>query len=441
MTIISQNLKVLHAELDWLTVVITQTMSSYFLQEGHESDWQDLPLPVLDPNTAYGKLVSQYQLDRYSRLAIALTLAPHLRPQALDVFYSKNALYDRGFTEFGGQTRKEHLGFLPTAQTLNFLLTAKEQSLYEKFLDLFLPTHVLQQKQIISLAEMVPNLPQWSGLLSLNQNWLTYFVTGEPEKIQMDQQLGTQMTTQLTWDDLVIDKQTSLALQEMMTWATHQHTLMQDWGLAQKLKPGYRALFYGAAGTGKKLSAALIGKSLGLSVYRIDLAALVSKYIGETEKNLDQVFKIARQDNLILFFDEIDALFAKTTATESSNDHPIVAYFLQQLADFEGLVIVAAQLKAHLSSPLKSLFQQSLYFPLPDAAARLQLWKNAFSGKPSLAPAIDLIAIAEKYELTSGAINNVLRYCALAAVQQNESIVQEEDLMKGIERAMANDKF
>jgi AAA+ superfamily predicted ATPase len=438
MTIISQNLKVLYAELDWLSAVIDQALTTYLLHEGHERDWQGIPLPTLNPNTAYGKFVDQHQLDIYSRLAIALAIVPNLRPQYLDVFYSKNVLYDRGFTEFGGQTRKEHVGFLPTAQTLNFLLTSKDQSLYERLLDLFLPTHVLQQEQVIGLEEIAPNLPKWSGLLSINQNWLTYFVTGEFEISTMNQQLGTQMTTDLTWDDLVIDQQTSVALQEIMIWSINQHTLMQDWGLARKLKPGYRALFYGAAGTGKKLSATLIGKSLGLSVYRIDLAALVSKYIGETEKNLNQVFEIASKRNLILFFDEVDMLFAKTTAAETSNDHTIVDYFSQKLADFEGLVIVATHLKAHLSAHLKALFQHTIYFSPPDAAARLQLWKNAFSGKPKLAPDIDLIPIAEKYELTSGAINNVLRYCALAVLQKNESIVQEKDLMKGIEREIQN---
>jgi len=128
-------------------------------------------------------------------------------------------------------------------------------------------------------------------------------------------------------------------VEEIKAWIEHRQTLMRDWGLEKQIKPGFRSLFYGPPGTGKTFTASLLGKSTGLDVYRIDLSLVVSKYIGETEKNLSTVFDQAERNDWILFFDEADALFGKRTQVSSSHDryaNQEVAYLLQRVEDFCG---------------------------------------------------------------------------------------------------------
>ena len=212
---------------------------------------------------------------------------------------------------------------------------------------------------------------------------------------------------------------------------------MNDWGLLKKIKPGYRALFYGPPGTGKTLTVSLLGKVSNREVYRVDLSMIVSKYIGETEKNLSRIFDIAQYKDWILFFDEADALFGKRTEANSSNDRHAnqqTSYLLQRIEDFPGVVILASNLKGNMDAAFTRRFQSMIHFTLPEINERYQLWENAFSGICTLHPDIDLWKIAENYELAGGAIINVLRFCALAAVTRNDTVVTKEELLEGIRK-------
>ena len=121
----NSNIEALHFEMDWLSDVIDQVIKTYLMQDGHENNWEDIPMPDLtDSSSVYARCVTEWSLDRYGRLALALIIAPHIRPEVLDIFFGKNGIYDRGFTEFGGVADKNHSGFLQTGQTLYFLLTA-----------------------------------------------------------------------------------------------------------------------------------------------------------------------------------------------------------------------------------------------------------------------------------------------------------------------------
>lgn len=169
----------LNNEIDWLQSVIDQVIRSYLLQEGHEQNWLDIPLPDLAGNTSpYGRIVQEWSPDVYSRLAIALTTAPHIRPEALDVFFGKNQLYDRAFTEFGGVIDQGYTGFLPTAQTLYFLVCATDPSLRYQVMELLAEDSILIKEKVLLLSETAAHLPGHSGILSLNKSWFYYFLTG-----------------------------------------------------------------------------------------------------------------------------------------------------------------------------------------------------------------------------------------------------------------------
>ncbi len=430
---------VLHQEIEWLQQVINQVICTYFMQEGHEKDWQDIPLPDLtDNDSPYADMIREWDLDLYARLALAIAMAPHLCPEVLDVFFGKNQTYDRGFTEFGGVMDKDHSGFLPTGQTLIFLVAATDPELRYEVLDILSPAHILIKEQVLVVAPTEDHIPKNNGVLSVSHRWFHYLLTGEMLKIEQSASFpAKKITTPLVWDDIVLDDLAMEQVLEINTWLIHGETLMQDWGLFKKIKPGYRALFYGPPGTGKTLTVSLLGKASGRDVYKVDLSMIVSKYIGETEKNLSKIFDIAQYKDWILFFDEADALFGKRTEANSSNDRHAnqqTAYLLQRIEDFPGVVILASNLKANMDDAFTRRFQAMIHFGIPAPEDRYQLWKNAFSGTCTLHPDIDLWQIAENYELAGGAIINVLRFCALSAINRNDTVVTKQELLTGLRR-------
>ncbi|RUT67881.1 ATP-binding protein [Flavobacterium cupreum] len=435
------NLLVLDREMDWLQKVIDQVICSYLLQEGHENHWMDIPLPEASAETegsVYYQKLEEWNLNLFERLCLALILAPQIKPEALDIFFSKNALYDRGFTEFGGVINKNHSGFIPTGQTLSFLITAVNPELKVEILQVLSAANILAKEQVLVLESTESSVPLLNQTITVNERWLHYFITGTLPRLEHSVSFpAQQITTNLSWSDLVLENHVMEQVMEINAWLNHGETLMTEWGLENKIKAGYRTLFYGPPGTGKTLTATLLGKNTNREVYRVDLSMIVSKYIGETEKNLSKIFDVAQHKDWILFFDEADALFGKRTSASYSNDRHAnqqTGYLLQRIEDFPGVVILASNLKENMDEAFSRRFQSMIHFGMPAPEERLLLWENAFSGKCKLDPAIDLENIAEQYELAGGAIINVLRYCALKAIQQNETIVGFQDLLEGIRR-------
>ena len=212
--------------------------------------------------------------------------------------------------------------------------------------------------------------------------------------------------------------------------------------MSHKIKPGYRSLFYGPPGTGKSLTACLLGNTFNMDVYRIDLSLVVSKYIGETEKNLSQVFDRAIHQQWILFFDEADALFGKRTPTSSSNDryaNQEVAYLLQRVEDFPGVVILATNLKANIDEAFARRFQSMVYFSMPGPEQRLRIWQQSFPGHIALEEKLDLEDVARKYEMTGGTIINVVRYSCLMALKRGDNTIRQKDVMTGIRKEFGKD--
>lgn len=436
-----ENILVLYKEMDWLQSVIDQVICSYLLQEGHENHWMDIPFPEIDEgeeNCPYYQKIKKWNLNQFERLCLALIIAPQIKPEALDIFFSKNAMYDRGFTEFGGVVNKNHSGFLPTGQTFSFLITAVNPELRVEMLDVLSATNVLSREQVLILEAAESNTPLLNQIISINERWLHYFMTGILPKLEHSVSFpAQQISTKLNWADLVLENHVMEQVMEINAWLHHGETLMTEWGLENKIKPGYRTLFYGPPGTGKTLTASLLGKNTDREVYRVDLSMIVSKYIGETEKNLSKIFDVAQHKDWILFFDEADALFGKRTSASSSNDRHAnqqTGYLLQRIEDFPGVVILASNLKENMDEAFSRRFQSMIHFTMPGPEERMLLWKNAFSGKCRLDTEIDLENIAEQYELAGGAIINVLRYCALKAIQKNETVVNKRDLLEGIRR-------
>jgi SpoVK/Ycf46/Vps4 family AAA+-type ATPase len=277
-------------------------------------------------------------------------------------------------------------------------------------------------------------------MLILTPEYLQRFTTGVRHKPDYDSHFPAKLiATRLSWDDLVLAPEARHDVESIGVWIRQSSGLLSEWGLERAVKPGYRCLFYGPPGTGKTLTATLIGAAAGVDVYRIDLSMVVSKYIGETEKNLANVFDQAQDRNWILFFDEADALFGTRTEGSTSNDRHAnqeISYLLQRVEDFPGVVILASNLKGNIDQAFSRRFQSAIYFAMPDAGQRLRLWQGMFRDQERLGPDVDLAALAERYELAGGAMTNVARYAAICATRQGRAYVTQAELLQGIRKEM-----
>ncbi|MCU0433360.1 MAG: ATP-binding protein [Bacteroidia bacterium] len=434
---IAANSQALERELNWLMTVLDFRFRQYFRQEPGEQP-EMLPAPEMSGNSAFENTIRDYQLTEPERIALAIALAPHLRPQLLDVFYTRNSTYDRGFSEFGGLKGTNFSGFLPTVETALFVLAGSSVAGRIAAAALFKIDSKLVESGLIRLSAPPGDEPLPSAQLSPGRDFLGLFTTGVSEKPDFSSNFPAKLiTTPLAWEDVVLDELVHDQVNEIRLWLEHGKTLMTDWGLHRKIKAGYRSLFYGPPGTGKTLTATLLGKMTGRDVYRIDLSMVVSKYIGETEKNLANVFDQAMNKHWILFFDEADSLFGKRTSANSSNDHfanQQVSYLLQRIEDYPGVVILATNLKSNIDEAFARRFQSIIHFQMPGPEERLTLWESAFSHKSALEESIDLTSIAHEYELSGGSISNIIRYCSLKAIDRGDNIIRRNDLLNGIKK-------
>ena len=442
MTRHSHNTDFMHAEAAWFERALAGRMTAH--AEGAEYDETKMlhhapPLPP--PGVAYGDLVREAELGHAERLVLMLALLPHIRPEALDPLLIRSDVLQRRFTEFGGLAGGEHAGFVPTQQTALFLLAGSDLAARLHHLRLFAPDHPLHARHILQPPPRGPEQSSLAVPLRLNPDCLERLITGRTRAPTFSAEFPAQpITTPYEWDDLVLEGTTRTEVDDILAWQKHAHALMHGWQLAKRLKPGYRALFYGLPGTGKTLTACLIGKQTRQLVYRIDLSKVVSKWIGETEKNLAALFDRAEHGGMILFFDEADSLFGKRTETRTANDRSAnqqIAYLLQRIEDFPGLVILASNMRSNLDEAFSRRFESMVAFPMPNAEQRLRLWEDNFRDKPyPLATEVDLNKLARDYEMSGGSIVNVLRYACLKAVARKPQVIEQDDLVAGIRREL-----
>jgi hypothetical protein len=230
--------------------------------------------------------------------------------------------------------------------------------------------------------------------------------------------LAQRITSAHTWDDIVLPDDVFAQIREIGAQVAHRSRVYEAWGFGAKLNRGrgISALFSGPSGTGKTLAAEILANHLTLDLYRIDLSGVVSKYIGETEKNLRRVFDAAEDSGAILFFDEADALFGKRSEVKDSHDRYAnieVNYLLQRMEDYRGLAILATNMKSHMDQAFLRRLRFVVEFPFPDASHRARMWQNVF---PSAAPveALDHAALS-RLEIAGGNIKNIALNAAFLA--------------------------
>ncbi|MFK7762662.1 MAG: ATP-binding protein [Roseobacter sp.] len=413
------------AEISWLESVIEARLKHFF--DG-AIDAFDVPAPPKHAtHTVLGDLIYKTQLSRDARLVLALSLAPHVNSAVLDPFYVKNAAIDRAFSQFGGHPDAS-AAFVPTVETALFLIAGTQTSARIAAMRLFEPDHPLRARAGVTLTQ---NHPGQVSRLDLPIHRVVALCDGAPPRPDFTPSFpARRLTTKLTWDDLILPAAIEDQLEHMLAWMNNRTQLLDDWGLSRLTGRGFKALFYGPPGTGKTLTATLLGQRTGLDVYRVDLSMVVSKYIGETEKNLGLIFDMAAERDWILFFDEADALFGARTSASSSNDRHAnqeVSYLLQRIEECESLVILASNLRGNIDDAFFRRFQIAIGFARPTATERLQLWRNSLASLP-VEPAVDLKKLARDHDVSGASITNIVRHAAIAAKRRDADTVTQQDL-------------
>jgi SpoVK/Ycf46/Vps4 family AAA+-type ATPase len=237
--------------------------------------------------------------------------------------------------------------------------------------------------------------------------------------------LAQRLALKVTWDDLVLPAEETDILHQIAAQVQQRNTVYELWGFADKMNRGLgiNALFAGTSGTGKTMAAEVIANSLRLNLYRIDLSAVVSKYIGETEKNLRRLFDAAEDGGAILFFDEADALFGKRSEVKDSHDRYAnieINYLLQRIEAYRGLAILATNLRSALDTAFLRRLRFVVTFPFPGIAERKRIWEKVFPPDAPLGT-LDFDRLA-RLELTGGSTHNVALNAAFVAAHAGSKV-------------------
>ena len=420
-------------ELDWLRARIETSLADLerinYRPESRGGDQP--PAPQLPPESWYARFVEEHQLGPDERLVLILALAPEIDPGLLDSLLSK------GDSRLGGVCGVRHRGFLPTIQTALFLLAGGDIGRNLAARRIFDPAGRILSRNIITPGTIAPGEPYTSMVVSVRPGVSSYLCTGRQRAMVVEDFPARRLRSQLTWDELVLPPHLFTELGIIRDWLEHCRELRAKFKYS---RPGFKALFYGPSGTGKTLTATLIGQDMGLPVYHLDLARTISKDLAATEKNLESMLSQAERQNGILFFDETDIMLGKSGDNRRSSDSYIsqgIASLLSRLDSYDGLVILADSVEDNLNRVMNFRFSTRLYFPQPDAMGRVRLWRNILGDLFQLPEDFGLSELAE-YNLSGGEIVNIVQYLTLMAIKKNDFDLNRETIVKAVERQIVD---
>jgi len=375
---------------------------------------------------------------------LLLALVPHLIPGFFENIVAEKIPSGGDFPEFGGIKATNHRGILPTGETAQFILAGNDISGRLTIAGYFEEEHFFYRNRILWLEPVREGEPKMSGRIVLADEWVDRLVRNKESAPRFGIDFpARKVHTDMTWEDIVLHPQTNDQIRDISNWLQFGSRLFQDANLKRKIKPGYRVLFYGPSGTGKTLTAALLGKQYNKDVYRVDLSQIVSKFIGETEKNLESVFRRAESKDWILFFDEADALFGKRTNVQNAHDkyaNQEVSYLLQRVEDYPGLMILATNFKNNLDDAFIRRFHALVHFPVPGANDRFVLWKKSLPAGLPLDHSVDLLEIAGKYELSGASILNAVQFAVMQCFSCNDELLNKQHIHEGIRRELQKEE-
>lgn len=432
--------KNLQAYFNWLKEIIAWRM-----QDMYDFDFsavvKKIPIPRENKDSVFPKIVQEYELNEPEQLIVLLSLAPYFIPgfinsilnvsndeKKLDLFFNKSLI---------------NKSLYPSIETAISLLGGSNIEFRQKYFRHFSVDSKLFKEDLISLPAPPHGEPFTRSTLTPGSSFLNNIILGKNLGPEFSHDFpATLIESDYSWDDLILDYDTRSQLQEVKEWLDYENLCREKELDIEKFKSGYKCLFFGAPGTGKTLAASLIGKLTGRKVYRIDLSAVVSKYIGETEKNLAKIFDRAAHGNWILFFDEADALFGKRGTTQNAHDryaNQEVSYLLQRFENYEGVSILASNFKDNIDTAFYRRFHSIVRFKNPESDERLKLWQVHLPKGFKFANDVDLLEISRNVKINGAGIYNVMRRSCMKAVLNNDMLVKGSDMLESVKLEFAKD--
>jgi AAA+ superfamily predicted ATPase len=433
LTVVSRNLVLIGA-------VIAERLGEYLDPSGQ-------PTQTLDRHgfdtSQFADLNEGRELSPAEHALVLLALVPHVRPDFFGRLIGRYLPEGGDLPEFGGVRAEHHRGILPTGETAQFVLAGDDLAGRLQVQRLLSGEHWFARRHVLWLDTVREGEPVMSGRLILDPEVVEWLTTGTVNLPRFSTDFPAEhIETEMEWEDVVLHADTLRRVHEIENWIRFNELIIGEWGMGKRVKPGYRALFHGPPGTGKTLTATLLGKVTGRPVFRIDLSRVVSKYIGETEKNLARLFDRAEHKDWILFFDEADALFGKRTDVRDAHDkyaNQEVAYLLQRIESHSGLVILATNQRGRIDEAFLRRFQAAVNFPMPRSEDRYGIWIRAFPPQITVADDVDWAEIAGRFELTGAGIVNVAHFCAIEALANSTQAVDRAFLESAIVRELVKE--
>ncbi len=430
---LNANVLQLSQGIRWFQLLIDERMNELSKGEKTEGGKSKMDnIPVFDKKSPIQILLNEFGNSEVEIVLLFMSFSAWFRPATFAKLTMLQENSDARYVETGGLYKKNSSRFIPTLQTAIFLLSGKNVTL-QGYYSTIISDHRLFREGVLHLRNTggIDNYP-FEQIPELDLGYYHYLINGKKPHMDITPDFpASLMETNKTLNDLVLKESTRAQLDIIMNYAKVKDTLFMREGVDAKINQGYLALLYGPPGTGKTFSVSVISKELGIEAYRVDLSRVISKYIGETEKNLEKIFTRFEDKNCILMFDEADALFGKRTEVKDAKDrfaNQEVAYLLQRVETFPGLVILASNYNQNLDSAFKRRILSSVYFAQPDSEEREILWRNAvpeyYSFESENSPAI----LAEKHSLTGANIANIIKLCCIQAESKGEKILRIKDI-------------
>jgi AAA+ superfamily predicted ATPase len=429
--------ELLHTEIDWLVRVMQLRFpkaENGTFEFASDANWETLAPPDLrDGKGPYAALVNALELGAEERLLLILTLARQMSRHSLklltDILVSNPELQD----ETGCYFVMPNHSLVFTVNTVLSLIGGNHAGKRGVAFTTLVREGKLVHEQIIEF-ETPENYSIQFGegekAPVLAKEYVTFLLNGQPPRPDFGDNFPAKLvSTNLSWDHLVVQKATRNEVAWAMQWISHGKQFSERAG--GKINTSFPILFYGPPGTGKSLTAKLIGKQFGKMVFRIDLSMMVSKYIGETEKNLARLFDRAQGKDWVLFFDEADSLFSKRTQVSDSHDkwaNLETSYLLQRIEEYDGLCILATNLRDNIDAAMLRRFQYTIHFPRPTEELREQLWKTLLPEGYQF-DELDFRKLRVQ-DLTGANIANVLNHACLAAEANGRTVLNNAEIVQ-----------
>ncbi len=419
--ILANSIKSFQSAEKWVKETIAQRLLE--IGENHETKpFQDIhDRPEWIAKSGWYEIENEFDLSEAESFLLAVVFTAQFQPASLMSLWANEQLIYWA----GGRKEKQQINVVPTLRTVLFLLagmnSVKRAFYYAQLVD----SRLFKEQVIMGQSDTMDSLE--NQLIKINDEYYRWLMSGQKVSIEVSADFpAVLLTTTLTFDDLVHKESVLQQLGSLMDFVVHKNELYGHEDFARKVKPGYVALLYGPPGTGKTMTVAVLGKKIEMDVYCVDLSRVVSKYIGETEKNLEKIFQRLEGKQCILFFDEADALFGKRTEVKDARDryaNQEVAYLLQKIERFPGLVILASNYNQNFDSAFKRRILTSIFIPPPSEEEREILWRRSIPSSFKYISDDLPQGLAAKYQLTGANIANVLKLACISAKRQNKDVL------------------